>query len=263
MACSEEVVLNKVVASDVVGVALIVSNDYFGSHRVRTSKGIHKESDKLAEVFKKFQYFVYRKQNATREQLQHLCKIFAVHSYPPTCCRLVVAFSGHGVDGRLLCQDEFEINIDEMVGCFTPEVSGKGHMARVFFIDVCCSIQDVSCTTREGDAINCLQYVPKKANILVAYSSTCDISDEYAINGMWMSYLTEELTYSKEELAKSLLNVNKKMRKHQVKGKGFQTTEIFSSLTAEVYLYAEAKLHIFKYVHLFSCSGCDSGINLH
>jgi len=249
MALSKEFNLNDIVSGKFAGVALIISNDYIGCQGVSVLRGTHKDSAKLEKVFQQFQYFVHKEENATLKKMESLLKTLSDCNYPLTCQRLVFAFSGHGNDGILVCQDGREERIKDMIDGFKPRVAKNdslSHMARIFFIDACRgSEKDLGYTARGDDGnddCKCLRRIefPNEGNMLVAYSSTrYHCSYENNTGGVWTSYLANELAKSvkgsRRGLSEILYAVNAKMCEEKIEGKYFQVGEFISSLREEVY----------------------------
>ena len=133
---------------DIVGVALIVSNDYKGLKNANIDElpTIHKDTANLEEVFKGFRYAVYRKENLSTAAFVSCYKKLAEFKYPPTCKRILVYFSGHGGNnGALIMQDGKDIKAEDMISCFKIHISNNetlAGMAKMFFFDACRGSQE-------------------------------------------------------------------------------------------------------------------------
>ena len=108
---------------NMVGVALLVSNDYEGQ-KLKPLPFVHKDADNLERVFEQFSYNVCRKRNVTDTDFLECYRDLADHNYPPKCKRILVYFSGHGgSDGVLVMQDGSHTRIEDIINCFkTPKV---------------------------------------------------------------------------------------------------------------------------------------------
>lgn len=106
----------------------------------------------------------------------HVIEIY--HSYPSTCKRILVYFSGHGSDGFLAMQDGSHTRIEDIVNCFKTGISKSEtvpHMVKMFFFDACRgSEENLGYPTSKDDGNNAawIGKIWKEGGILVAYAST-------------------------------------------------------------------------------------------
>lgn len=190
--------------SSTVGVALVVSNDYKTLGGKMKLNSTHIDSDNIEQVFKEFGYVVYKMRNVTKKKFVSCYKSLAECKYLPTCKRLLLYFAGHGDNGRLLMQDDKEVQIEDMIVCFKPDVANNEALARMvkmFFFDACRGGRTdhgyrVRATPHE---ITCLRRVPNEGNSLLVYSSTRHYGAfETSAGGRWTNCLCRVLRESKE-----------------------------------------------------------------
>ena len=237
------------IGANMVGVALLVSNGY---QREKELKFVHEDTNKMERVFKRFSYAVYRKKNVTDKEFRSCYRDLADHSYPSTCKRILVYFSGHGSDGVLAMQDGSHTRIEDIINCFKTGITKSEtvpHMVKMFFFDACRgSEEDLGYPNSKGDSNDTawIGRIPKEGGMLVAYASTpLHKSYETPSGSRWTNYLVQALEESEEDhdVFKVLTRANELMEKHTKPTSGgilFQTSEFTSNLKELVYFKKEA-----------------------
>ena len=236
---------------NMVGVALLVSNDYKGQKKPLPF--VHKDADNLERVFKQFSYTVYRKRNVTDTDFLECYRDLADYNYPPTCKRILVYFSGHGgSDGVLAMQNGNCIKIEDIIHCFKTGISKSKtvpHMVKMFFFDACRGgDEDVGYLISKVDDNDkaWMGRIPKEGGTLVAYASTpLHIAYGGSSGSQWTNCLVQALEESEEShsVYEVLTHANKLMKEHPAqtqKGIMFQTPEFTTNLTELVYFKKEA-----------------------
>ena len=233
-----------------VGIALIVSNDYRGTSRPELP-GTDKDARTMYDAFSFLGYDIVLRRNITRDNFLAECKTLAGYDYSSNGCkRIVVIFSGHGLEQKLILQDDKVVTMDELVSTFKPLSSGNVTLAntvRMFFIDACRGND-----TDPGISQSLLSRSPRggrfdgrvssEAGIIIAYSTTEQhrAFEDPAKGGLWMQYLAQELRTSDKGLQTVLTDTNNKLTKHFENSKhSFQTAQFTSQLTKDVYLLKE------------------------
>ena len=225
------------ITTKTIGVALVVSNGLVNDHECKKSL-IHENSKKLCEFLLHFDYFVHHRQNITKQEFMRLCKRLAEYKYPSNCKRLVVAFSGYGIDGVLQLRDGGRIFLEDVLCYFkSTNTTLLGSMIRLFFVDthymspVTSLIQDGNAITKASDFCRFLSRIEKDANLLVAYStlSYCDqYSEHFNLHGKWTSCLADELLVVQSQFASLqsvLTKVNEAMVDIATEAKCFHTVD--------------------------------------
>ena len=97
-------------ASDRVGVAFIVSNDYSTQQAsqagLKKLNGTHRDAEKMSEAFNKLRYEVVPRRNLTLSNLINFVGKAAAWQCHPSYKRLVFVFAGHGNrNGVIYSQD--------------------------------------------------------------------------------------------------------------------------------------------------------------
>ena len=240
--------------SNIVGVALVVSNDI----KDKNILFAHDDADKIEEMFKSFRYAVYRKKNITHNEFVSFIGELADYTYPPTCKRILLYFSGHGSDGELVMQDGNTIKVNNIVARFTTDLTKSKtvpQMVKMFFLDMCRGeLEDFGFTiVSKGDEVNQTRKIPKEGSMLIAYSSTTNhMSYGSTDSGSgWTNCFIQALKDSKEsdDVCYVLTKANKLMKeKNQIESlkmpkeiTKFQTAEFSSSLAEFVCFKKEAK----------------------
>ena len=234
---------------NMVGVELLVSNGYEGK---KALDFVHEDTDKMERVFKRFSYAVYRKKNVTDKEFLSCYRSLADHSYPSTCKRILVYFSGHGSNGVLAMQDGNHTRIEDIINCFKTGISKSEtvpHMVKMFFFDACRgSEEDLGYPTSKEDCNDTawIGRIPKEGGMLVAYAST-PLHKSYGTpsGSRWTNCLVQALEESEEDhdVCKVLIDANKLMEEHTKQTSGgilFQTSEFTSNLKELVYFKKEA-----------------------
>lgn len=127
------------------GLVLIVTNDYKGSPPDAEGKTLqplmpcHKDGQAMEDTFKNlFEFACLWKPNCKAEQMTELIKQAAAYNYPPSYKYLVVVFSGHGKEGKLIAFDAKKVDVmTEVVEPLQPCKMTKKKIRRLFFIDAC------------------------------------------------------------------------------------------------------------------------------
>lgn len=186
------------ISANTVGVALLVSNDYKGP------KGVHKEAANLEQMFKRFSYAVYRRENLSTADFVSCYKKLATFKYPSTCKKIVVCFSGHGGnDGALIMQDGKEIKAEDMISCFQAHISDNEtltEMAKMFFFDTCQGSQeDCGYIPKSGSTGDWMTRILKEGGTLVAYTSIPHhVSYDGSSGSQWTNCVFQALKESKD-----------------------------------------------------------------
>ena len=251
------------------GVALIISNDYAktGIKKLKLT-GTHKDSEKMETVFKQFKYHVIKVRNLSKSDLENYFTTLSELTYPETCRRIVVTFSGHGRNGELLCNDLKEIKIKDLLNQFKPDSKNKptlGNTVRIFFLDACRGRKkDTGYAARDGDSMEednteeddtkedvdkTIPLIPVEGNTFVGYSSTCYHKFfETDSGGLWTSALAETLQSKVDaSLNEVFIIANDEMSRRQLRdGKSyFQTAQCVHDLKEEVYFWKECQGTVF------------------
>ena len=225
-----------------VGVALIVSNSYKWR---KALPFVHEDADNMEQVFKQFGYAVYRKKDITSEEFVFCYRELADHSYPPSCRRILVYFSGYGSNGVLEMQDGRRIKIEDIITCFTAGISKSktvAQMAKMFFFDAFRAPQKDLIYPSKGNETEWFRRIPKDCGLIVAYASTPyhktygDLSDQ---ENRWTNCLLQALKESQESddvccvlaSARSMRERIERESHKPGKPRRFQTTEYISNLT--------------------------------
>ena len=237
-----------------VGVALLVSNDYSTLGTNEELSFTHRDADNLEQLLKnKFDYIVYRKKNISGKEFESYQKTLSEFKYPSTCRRLIVYFSGHGVDGSLLMQDGDIVQVDNLVTFFDPEIASNEIMlievAKIFLIDAySLKVEKVDdcplASAKPQGRITCLRRIPKVFNILVAYACTQYRSaSEVSIGRRWSNCLVKTLRESRErdDICGILTKANQLIR--ELPGGQYHNVvaDFTSNLTREVYFKHKTK----------------------
>ena len=229
-----------------VGVALLVSNDYKGRRDIKELSSVHKDAASLEQVFKRFGYAVYRKENLSTADFVLCYKKVADFKYPCTCKRILVYFSGHGGNnGALIMQDGGNVKAEDMISCFKIHISNNvtlAKMAKMFFFDACRGSQeDHGYTQKSGSAADWITRIPQEGGVLVAYASTpYHVAYEGPSGSRWTKCLVQALKESKDndDVCWVLTRANILMSE-QPKSK-YQTSEYSNTLREFVYFKQEA-----------------------
>ena len=229
------------ITTKTIGVALVVSNDLVNDPECKKS-WIHENSKKLCEILLHFDYFVHHRQNIAKQEFMRLCKRLAEYKYPSNCKRLVVAFSGYGIDGVLQLRDGERIFLEDVVDYFkSSNATLLGGMIRLFFVDthhispVTSLIQDGNAIVKASDFCRFLNRIEKDANLLVAYSTLRyhdQYSEHFKLHGRWTSCLADELLVTRSQFASLqsvLTKVNEAMAGIATETKCFHTVDYCSS----------------------------------
>ena len=90
-----------------VGIALVVSNDYKGTSRP-VLPGTDKDARVMCDTFSFLGYETVLRRNVTRDNFLADCKMLAGYDYalPTNCKRIAIIFSGHGLEHKLILQDD-------------------------------------------------------------------------------------------------------------------------------------------------------------
>ena len=231
---------------DIVGVALIVSNDYQGLKDVDELHFVHKDAASLEQVFKGFSYAVYRKENVSTADFVSCYKKLAEFKYPSRCKRILVYFSGHGGnDGALIMQDGGRIKSEDMISCFKIHISNNetlAEMAKMFFFDACRgSQQDHGYMRKSGGETDWMKRIPREGGVLIAYASTpYHVSYGDSSGSRWTNCLVQALEESKDndDVCRILTTANILMAKQP--NSECQTSEYSNTLREFVYFKQEA-----------------------
>ena len=198
------------ITTKTVGVALVISNDVVNDPECKKSL-IHENSKKLCEFLLQFDYFVHHRQNIAKQEFMELCKRLAEYKYPSNCKRLVVAFSGYGIDGVLQLRDGERIFLEDVL-CYFKSTNATllGSMIRLFFVDthyvspVGSLVQDDSAMVKASNFCGFLNRIEKDVNLLVAYSTLHyrdQDSEHFNLHGRWTSCLVDELLVVQSQFA--------------------------------------------------------------
>ena len=144
------------------GVALIIGNSYTrkditltkGHRQLPPLHGALKDIELMKEAFKYLKFFTLVKPDMTQSELISFLYEVKHHSYPKSCQRFVLTFSGHGGDGFIYSEDEKNISINDIVSILTPNSSDNPLTAipRLFFFDTCRgSLENPGIIARGGD----------------------------------------------------------------------------------------------------------------
>ena len=249
--------MNIQVHCDAVGVALLVSNDYAGGRNPLPFT--HDDADNMQRMFEQFNYTVFRFKNITEQQFISYYRKVADYNYPSKCKRILIYFSGHGRNGKLMMQnEESQVCIEKIIACFRTgrsESKTVPQMAKMFFFDACRGSredegEDTANFITKGDEANWMKRIPKEGGMLVAYASTPDhvaYADSSGLGSRWTNCLIQALENSKEsdDVCRVLTNANILMREKTESTnsdrKMFQTAEFTCSLTEFVCFKQEIK----------------------
>lgn len=257
-------------ANNKPGVAFIVSNDYdcpaAAKLRFVKLKGVHKDAERMAQVFTHLRYEVVTAKNLMRDELIKFISEAAALPYTPSYKRLVFTFSGHGVvgdavfdkcqrskgnaNGKLCSQEGQEIEIESIIDQFTPDKHpALGRMARLFFLDVCRGTEEdkgVALQTRgrmceRGGQFMKPERVPTRGNILVAYSTLPNHKAyELADGSLWMKLLATAINEQSDDITVILTDVSSKLMKiYKSSFPVFQVPQCINQLTERVNFLGE------------------------
>ena len=245
--------------SDNVGDALLVCNNYKGTH-LRELPFTSEDVENLEELLKKHGYAVITKRNLFHIDFVTELNEFAtkMKSQTATGKRLLVYFSGHGNKFGVTTQDGEKVEISLIINYFKHINNG---MVKMFFFDACRGKEvdpgkSVSTAGRSKPKGNGLEYdktaclkVPEGANILLAYGSTEGfVSVGDPVGSLWTNCFIEAVKESdgRDDILHILTTANKLMCDKKVEERKvhedvhFQTAEFISTLTDYVYFQRDA-----------------------
>ena len=192
---------------DIVGVALLVSNDYKTLGKGTEMPFTHADASDLEKTLGKCSYAVYKKENVSAKEFVSYCESMAEFEYPPTCNRILVYYSGIGSNGTLLMQHGGTVNTEDLMSTFKVSTANNvtlANIAKMFFFDTFCGSREVklyydSLGGKEADGeITSLKKFPRESSVLVAYCSTQDSSYVTSTGSRWTNCLVTALRQSKE-----------------------------------------------------------------
>ena len=229
-----------------VGVALIVSNDYSTSNYLPRLSGTHKDAENMTAAFTKLKYEVFSRKNIAKQELIDFINKFAAYTYPPSYRRLVFVFSGAGLPAanggeKVITEEGDSLNVEELVDKFNPnKYPHLGTMARLFFFDMC---RGTMTQSNHVSMVTCR--VPTHGNILIAYSTLPNHQAyEDQSGGVWMRLLAEAIQTQNDDITLVLSNVSNKLAERFKSEKSnfpvWQTPQCISQLTEHVNFLKES-----------------------
>ena len=235
-------VLNAELTSKLRGVAVIIGNSYTredvtlseSQRQLTPLPGSLKDVDKLRIVFEYLKFFTVVKYNVTQADLLEFLQYPLSHGFGPhTCHRFVFAFSGHGGDGFIYCEDEERVKFSNIIKTISND--SLSNVPRLFFFNV----TNLG-TVRHTENQNWHSQISNTDGILVAFSTYTGYG-AFKSN-QWLHILANKLVTCAEDIHTVIMEASDELfvTMHSEDGPSSQKLELIDNLSTTVNLLSES-----------------------